>query len=327
MIENVGLFISGQGQKVVALIVMAVVAIAAPTVAWSLDLSPQELERLEELIATAIEKQNEGDHRAALRNYRRAAAISDHPRIQLEKAVSHRELGDCERAEQIYLRVLESADDDSSLAEDARDGMAELEPCLDRGDVVIQCYPADRDVRLFIDGGSARSKKEGVCPVRWTIAPGEYALEAEAEGYESAQKPFRVIADERVSVNMELRPERGEGSDTHWTQYGSYGALGLGTLLFGAAVISDRNTDERRQNLSNAYESGDPDLIEQWESHNKRVRRRNIAMYGLGTTMLLAGGAGLVWNMVLREDSPPPSSASRWRIEPTPRGVGLSRRW
>ncbi len=308
---------------------MAAVVLASPKMAVALELSDQEMQRLEELIASAIELQSEGDHRAALRKYRRAASISDHPRIQLEKAVSYRELGNCERAWDVYVRLLERDELDSALADEAREEMENLESCLDRGDLVIQCTPVDRDVHLsFAD--DAPQMKEGVCPIRWTLAPGQYVLQADAEGYASKTERFRVMADERVSLTVELEPEGGVDSDTHWTEYASYGALGGGTLFVALAVMSDRNTGERRQNLSDAYESGDPALIEQWESHNKRVRRRNIGLYGVGTTLLLAGGAGLVWHLVLDDDassSDPLASRSGWTLGPTSRGVELNLRW
>lgn len=300
----------------------------------------------ESFLRAGTEAQKNGEYEKAIEHFQKAAAIVDHPRLQMEIGSAYQELGECKKSRSTYEALRGRTDLEKPYIDGIKERLAGLESCVEYGQLSVECSVSDveLEVAAVVDGAKPASDEKhvsGTCPGNWRLPEGEYTLTARADGMAEEQMKVRVVGGQTAQEYVKFQepmsiatPEK-SGGFSQWGVYAGAGAAGIGAVLTTIAVISDSGSGERLQELQRIEHSGDTKLFKDRSAENDSIRSRNIGLYAGGAALLLGGGGVLVWSL-LSPDTDKAASASASGLENRgvsvqlalqPREIGFRVRW
>lgn len=262
----------------------------------------------EAFLRAGTEAQKNGEYQKAIEQFEKAAAIVDHPRLQMEIGQAYQQLGECKKARSTYQALGGRTELDAQYVDGVKERLAALETCVEYGELLVECSLSDVELEIAPVGQGGESADEkrvsGTCPGNWRLAEGEYTLTARAAGVGEERQKVRIVGGQTVRENvrfhepMMIASPKKSGGFSEWGVYVGAGAAGVGAILTTIAVISDSNSGERLQELQRVEQSGNTKLFKELSSENDSIRTRNIGLYAGGAALLLGGGGVLVWSLL-----------------------------
>jgi hypothetical protein len=271
------------------------------------ELSPEQREELDKHLRQASKLSKASKHEQALKEYKAAQAITDHPKIALAILRTLGELGRCEEADQGYVTLSTREDVDPSLRQTMQnERQALLKRCAAwPGTLVVRC-PVDK-TQLTIDGEPLD------CDQPKELAPGEHELRANAPDHypvtakltiepraklESTANLSRQAPKVVTSPKTELRP-------INWTSISQWSLVGLGGLAIVAGLGLDtagfvRRGDMRDLSEQEGWTASERDDAESYAEVNPQLQLATIICYIAGPVLL---ASGITW-MLLEDDDP-----------------------
>ena len=263
------------------------------------DLSPEEMERLEEHISSAADATDRGDYRRAVEDWAAAAEMVDHPRIQLHLGSAHAHLDECTQAQKIYDELARRDDLDDEIRDEHRQLGRQVRDCSEPGDIRVDCTPDD--LTLEVDD------QDWACSQWREVEPGTYRGTATRQGYEAQPVEFHIDDGERLEETVVLREELELDDRSDPILYAGVGTAGLGALFLGVGAVRDNRSSARAEEMMAAREAGDQGRMDELRDDADSARRITMLSYGVGAAAL-ATGAGLTLYSLFRsndEDEPP----------------------
>ncbi len=304
-------------------IVLFLSAPLIPAPAFAQDLSEEKIKEFEALVTEAAGFKRDGDHEAAIERFEAAAAINNHPRLQMEIASSHVALENCHEAESTYEDILDRDDIRDDLRDDIHQRLRSLRPCPEEGRLSIGCALTDGDVKLRLLREDGSPSREGLCPIIWTVTPGNYTVVAQGPGGATGEAEAVVRPGRTTEEFIEFEDDSSERPT--WVPYAGYGALAAGAGFLTAAIVGDLGTASRSEALRAARDSGDAELTAQWVRHNESVQTRTTVFYVSGALFLVAGGGVLAWHFT--GPTEPQTGELSWSVAASPTSARLLVRW
>ncbi len=211
----------------------------------------------------------------AIEAFEQAYAISPEPRFVLNIALSHRALGQCQRALATFERFF-------ALCRDCP--QAEEAATLHR-DVRARC---EAPVRIVTEPSGAQVAVDGVprgnAPVEVTLPAGPHVVRASAEGHAPEERAVVVEGGRPATVSIPLRAR----PDLAPWMWGAFGGAAVGAVtagVFGALLLDDLD-DEAAASTRAASEA----------ARDEARRDAALAQAGLGLAAHgLAAGFTLLW--------------------------------
>lgn len=235
-----------------------------------------------EHVAQGAKLRKAGEFRQALERFQKARQIADHPKLGYAVGRLHEKIGDCAAAKAEFEKGLDDPRTSSKLETRLKEAISTNAECVDRGELVVECRPADAEVTLTV-GEETRA-----CPASFELTAGQHTLRASAP--ELATRTVEVTVEPAGQHRQQI--ELGEPWQRTAVTYTKYGALGLGGVLFVGGIISDASAGSRQGELAQASSDGDVQRANRLAEEADSAQTRTIALYSVGT-LLLAGGAAL----------------------------------
>lgn len=142
-----------------------------------------------------------GQYAAALESLVRVVELEPRPALHFVIGRCHEELGQLEEARGAFLRFLASGVAGEELARGQR-RLRDIEQrlALAHAEIVVRIRPSEAVVTI---GGKTF---EGPGPIRVTVRPGRYRLEARAEGYHPQERQLDLAGGATSELELTLEP-------------------------------------------------------------------------------------------------------------------------
>ena len=289
-------FVSPLG--LVSLLACFLLGVFAPATAAA-DLTPEEMQRLEEHISTAAQATDAGNYQRAVEEWGAAAEMVEHPRIHLRLADAHVHLDQCSAAQEIHERVGRMNDLSDEVRQELRELGSRLEECSEFGEIYFQCTPSE--LTLEVDG------QPWSCSQWEELEPGTYRARASHRGYETMTLEIRVDGGERQEREVELNedPTFDDGSGGTLL-YAGIGTSALGGMLLGVGAFRDSRTSARADEMLAARDAGDTARMNELRDEANSAQRTTLLTYGVGALALGAGAGMLIYTLLLSDDDEDP---------------------
>lgn len=224
-----------------------------------------------------------------------AAEIIDHPRIRLQIAQIHRDLGSCAQARRTLDRA-ERMELDDALREALRAQRQDLDRCEPLGRVFFQCDPEFASLQ--------RNEDHLACQTELKLPVGTHQVVASADGYD--QRVFNIRVEEDRITRETIRLSTGEfpqpppPETPNYMLWGSVATVAVGAGLIVGGFVDDHLIQTRRtQNLRLANDNGDDVRLAELEAEYAKAPVRPIVLISAGSALVVSGA--VMWFFFGRE--------------------------
>jgi tetratricopeptide (TPR) repeat protein len=249
-----------------------------------------KVETFRQHVARGAKLRKQQQHRQALEHFEKARAIADHPKLMFVTGELHEAIGDCAAARADYEQARSDKRASEALRAKLEEALANNKECESRGQLALDCSPADAQVRL--------GERDLLCGDLVELKAGSHTLIASAPGHRELQVEVQVEpgSQERHEVHLtELSPRKAKAvaAVPDWLTYSAYGGMGLGATLLVAGLASDASATSRQEELHQAHSRGEFERTNQLVSEAESARTRTAVLYTSGAIVAAAGG--LLW--------------------------------